>query len=86
LLEVRKELFPKTVCTTNVGMDDVVCLEDNIYIINVVEYIVWFMVREVQRIMVCDTCLDILEQNHCNLGSLIAIKNKGGVLNNCLLI
>jgi len=27
LLEVCKELFPTTMCATNIGMDDVVCLE-----------------------------------------------------------
>lgn len=52
---------------------------ENIYIINIVEYIAGFIVRKVQRIMVCDTCLDVLEQNHSNLGSLIAIKNRSGL-------
>lgn len=27
MLEVCKELFPKTVCATNIGMNDIVCLE-----------------------------------------------------------
>lgn len=44
-----------------------------------VEYIAGFIMRKVQRIIVCDTSLDVLEQNHSNLGSLIAIKNRGGL-------
>uniref|UniRef100_A0A2S2NLV4 Uncharacterized protein n=1 Tax=Schizaphis graminum TaxID=13262 RepID=A0A2S2NLV4_SCHGA len=52
---------------------------DTVYITNVVEYISGFIVMVVQRIMLCDTCLDVLEQNHSNLGSLIAIKNRGGL-------
>jgi len=52
---------------------------ENIYIINVVEYIAGFIVRKVQRIMVCDTCLEVLEQKHSNLRTLIAIKNRGGL-------
>lgn len=66
---------------------DMICAEDNILFddfeddvrntctSNIIEYIAGFIVRKIQKIMVCDTCLDVLEQNSCNR-SLISVKNK----------